>query len=380
MDPMADEPAFVTQRLAASARVQLSGRWCIDHGKPMERAARALFDLEGEIKEAVFDLSRVERLDTAGAWLIDRARAELDTKGVATRIESATPEQETLLKEAAFRSFEHERPPGGSLMVDGLAEIGTNVVIVWRDIVNGVAFFGEVVASFARLAAHPWRFRMTSVVFHIENFGFRSIPIIALINFLVGGIVAQQGIFQLSRFGASAFTVDLIGILVLRELAVLLTSIMVAGRSGSAITAELGSMKMREEIDALRVMGLDPVDVLVMPRLMALVVCLPILTFIADLSALLGALVVSWRYGGISPDIFMSRLQSAIAMNTFLVGIIKAPVMATIIGMIAAIEGFRVEGSAESLGRQVTASVVKAIFMVIVIDGLFAMLFAAIDY
>ena len=173
---------------------------------------------------------------------------------------------------------------------------------------------------------------------------------------------------------------DLIGILVLRELAVLLTSIMVAGRSGSAITAEVGSMKMREEIDALRVMGMDPMEVLVVPRLLALMISLPLLTFLSDIAALFGGLVVTWSYGGISPEVFMARLQGAIGFNTFMVGLIKAPFMALVIGMIAAMEGLAVEGSAESLGRQVTASVVKSIFMVIVVDGLFAMFFAAIEY
>ena len=249
-----------------------------------------------------------------------------------------------------------------------------------RDMLDGVAFFGRIVAAVGGMLVRPARFRLTSVVYHIENFGLRALPIIALINFLVGCIVAQQGLFQLRRFGAATFTVDLIGILVLRELAVLLTSIMIAGRSGSAITAELGSMKMREEIDALRVMGLDPIDVLVLPRLTALVIALPLLTFLADLAAIFGGLVVGWVYGGISPEIFLARLKDAIGLNTFLVGLIKAPVMALVIGMIAAIQGFAVEGSAESLGRRVTFAVVKSIFMVIVVDGLFAMFFAYIDY
>jgi len=154
----------------------------------------------------------------------------------------------------------------------------------------------------------------------------------------------------------------------------------VAGRSGSAITAEIGAMKMREEIDALRVMGLDPVEVLIVPRFLALLIALPLLTFLADMAAIFGGLVVAWVYGGISPEIFLSRLQNAIGLNTFLVGLIKAPFMAGAIALIAAVEGFAVLGSAESLGKRVTASVVKAIFMVIVVDGLFAMFFAAIKY
>ena len=188
------------------------------------------------------------------------------------------------------------------------------------------------------------------------------------------------GIFQLARFGATPYVVDLIGVLVLRELGVLLTSIMIAGRSGSAITAEIGSMNMREEIDALRVMALDPMEVLVLPRIVALMAALPILTFLADIAALFGGLLVGWVYGGISPEVFLSRLQVAIGVNTFLVGLIKAPFMALVIGLIASVEGFRVRGSAESLGRRVTASVVNSIFMVIVVDGLFAMFFAGVRY
>jgi phospholipid/cholesterol/gamma-HCH transport system permease protein len=226
----------------------------------------------------------------------------------------------------------------------------------------------------------PRRFRPSAVVNQLEHIAYRGVPIIVLISFLVGCIVAQQGIFQLVRFGATAFVIDLIGILVLRELAVLLTSIMVAGRSGSAFTAEIGSMKMREEIDALRVMGLDPMEVLILPRILALVIGLPILTFISSIAALAGGGVTAWVYGDISIDVFLSRLKEAVGINTFLVGLIKAPFMALVIGIIATLEGLAVEGSAESLGRHVTSSVVKAIFMVIVLDGLFAVFFAAIRY
>ena len=251
---------------------------------------------------------------------------------------------------------------------------------VVRDLAEGIVFLGKIVSASLRILFKPARLRATSVVFHLEAFGLRGVPIIALINFLVGCIVAQQGVFQLQRFGAATFAVDLIGILVLRELAVLLTSIMLAGRSGSAITAEIGSMKMREEIDALRVMGMDPVEVLIVPRFLALLIALPLLTFVADMAAIFGGMMVAWAYGGISPEVFLTRLQNAVALNTFLVGLIKAPFMAAMIALIASVEGFAVQGSAESLGRRVTASVVKSIFMVIVVDGLFAMFFAAIKY
>jgi phospholipid/cholesterol/gamma-HCH transport system permease protein len=197
---------------------------------------------------------------------------------------------------------------------------------------------------------------------------------------IVGAIVAQQGAFQLRYFGADLFVVDLVGILVLREMGVLLTAIMIAGRSGSAITAEIGSMKMREEVDALTVIGLNPVGVLVFPRLVALVIAMPCLTIISNFAALGGAIVISYYYSGIDPSQFVDRLRQAIDLSTIFAGLIKAPFMALIIGIVGSVEGLKVGGSAESLGRHVTASVVKAIFVVIMIDGMFAIFYAAIGF
>jgi phospholipid/cholesterol/gamma-HCH transport system permease protein len=203
-------------------------------------------------------------------------------------------------------------------------------------------------------------------------------PIVALMSFLIGGILAQQGAFYFRRFGAELYVVDLAGMLTLRELGVLLTAIMVAGRSGSALTAELGSMKMREEIDALRVLGIDPVEVLILPRLLALITALPILTLIADIAALFGAALNSAAFGSIPGAVFASRLHEAIDMQEFFVGFVKAPFMALIIGLIAALEGLNVQGSTESLGERTTQAVVKSIFFVIVVDGFFAVFFVAI--
>jgi phospholipid/cholesterol/gamma-HCH transport system permease protein len=204
------------------------------------------------------------------------------------------------------------------------------------------------------------------------------VPIILLITFLIGGIISQQGIFHFRKFGAELYAVDLVGILVLREIGVLIVAIMVAGRSGSSYTAELGSMKMREEIDALRTMGFDPVEVLILPRIIVLIIALPVLTFLGSIAALYGGGLVAWLYGGISPDIYISRLTEAISLTHFKVGMIKAPFMGLVIGVVACAEGLRVKGSAESLGLQTTASVVESIFLVIVLDGLFAMFFASI--
>jgi phospholipid/cholesterol/gamma-HCH transport system permease protein len=219
-----------------------------------------------------------------------------------------------------------------------------------------------------------------SIVNQIDHMGVRAVPIILLMSFLIGAIIAQQGAFQLRYFGAEVFVVDLVGILQLREIGVLLTAIMIAGRSGSAITAEIGSMKMREEVDALKVMGLNPVGVLIFPRLVALTVALPLLTVLANFASLLGAATVAWAYSGITFATFTSRLHEAVTLSTVLAGMIKAPFMALVIGIVAAVEGLKVGGSAESLGQHVTAAVVKAIFVVILMDGLFAIFYAAINF
>ncbi|CAN2533884.1 hypothetical+protein [Methylocapsa aurea] len=369
-----------SRREGETAVFALGGEWLLADSHALERDAAGMAASARGAARAIVDLARIARLDTAGAWIIGRALDDLAQAGVAVSVEGARPEHAVLLRETRFRRFETPARCRRLLVVDILADLGRSVVSAAQDAYNGIGFLGEFVFAAGVSFLAVGRFRFTSLVYHIESFGFRSLPIIALINLLVGAIVAQQGIFQLRRFGAGAYAVDLIGILVLRELGVLLTSIMIAGRSGSAITAELGSMKMREEVDALRVMGLSPIEALVTPRILALVLSLPLLTFVADMSALFGGLLVCWVYEGISPAAYLSLLQGAIGRNTFFVGLIKAPFMALIIGMVAAMEGMATRGSAESLGRHVTASVVKAIFMVIVVDGFFAIFFASIKY
>jgi phospholipid/cholesterol/gamma-HCH transport system permease protein len=373
-------PTFSSERSGDAVRLKLAGHWTLDACAGIEQGAEALAAEAGGSIRAVLDLADVQRLDTAGAWLLDRTRQELDSNGVDTQFESVRPEFGILLKEARYRAFAAPARRRGAYLMALCADIGESVAGAGGDLVKAVAFLGAVVAAFGRSLTRPSSFRATSLVSHIETIAFRGAPIVLLINFLVGAIVAQQGIFQLRRFGATILVVDLIGILILRELGVLLTSIMIAGRSGSAITAELGSMKMREEIDALVVMGLKPVEVLIVPRILALIISLPLLTFLADMAAIAGGVLVSWFYGGITPKSFLALLPEAIAVHTFLSGVIKAPFMGLVIGLIACVEGLAVAGSAESLGRQVTASVVKSIFMVIVVDGIFAVFFAAIRF
>jgi phospholipid/cholesterol/gamma-HCH transport system permease protein len=375
------EPTAAIERAGDTVRAALSGRWTADQAPAVEaRVAEIAGAAEHERARVLIDLAQVERLDTLGAWVLDRTRHELGERGLPADFVGLRAEHRILLNEVAYRGFQPLPVVRRNRGMEFLADMGRAVVDAGRDFSRGISFLGEVVTALVRVVTQPRHFRFPSLIHQLEQVAFRGVPIIVLISFLVGCIVAQQGIFQLQRFGATAFVVNLVGLLILRELGVLLTSIMVAGRSGSAFTAELGSMKMREEIDALRVMGIDPIEVLIVPRLLALIIGLPLLTFLSKMAALLGAGLTAWLYGDIGPESFLARLQSVITLNHFLVGMIKAPFMALVIGVIASIEGLAVEGSAESLGRHVTSSVVKAIFMVIVLDGLFAVFFAAIRY
>ena len=377
---MAVAPSVIPKDGAEGMVLSLAGDWIVAEGRTLETSAAALTSAARGAKSAVIDLASVERMDTAGAWMISRARAKLAGDGVPAAYRDARPEHALLLQDAGYRPLAPPKVVRQNHGLTLLAAVGETVYSSGIDLIDIVDYLGEIVTMWWRLALFPWRWRWTSVAHHLEMYSLRSVPIIALINFLVGAIVMQQGVFQLARFGASPYAVNLVGVLGLRELGVLMTAIMIAGRTGSAITAEIGSMNMREEIDAMRVMALDPLEVLIMPRLVALAVALPILTFVADMSTLAGGLIVSWLYAGMTPQVFFTRLQGAIATETFLVGLIKAPFMAVVIGLIASTEGMEVRGSAESLGRCVTASVVKSIFMVIVMDGVFSIFFSAIDY
>ncbi len=361
---------------ATGQTMRMTGNWTMRHGRTVETLMEQAASAEQPL---TLDFSAITAFDTLGALALSRLRLDRQTAGRPTAFAGMSRSHEILLAEAKVQPGT-ETPHKAASSVDILVDIGKGMSGIGRDFTGGISFLGGFVAALGRMIVQPSRFRWPAIVKQIEMFGFRSVPIIALISFLVGGIIAQQSVFQLSTFGTTAFVADLLGVLILRELGVLLTAIMIAGRSGSAITAEIGSMKMREEIDALRTMGLDPMEVLIVPRILALVICMPMLTFIASMSGLFGGGLVAWIYGDVSPDVFLTRLQSAVRINTFMVGMIKAPVMALVIGVIASIEGMAVKGSAESLGTQTTASVVKAIFMVIVVDGLFAMFFASIRY
>ena len=362
--------------------VALTGIWTTRTVSLVDRRMREL-ESQPDRGTVRLDLSGIEKMDTAGAWLVQRLVVSLGRSGRAVELIGPSPQVSTLLgavSDAAAGEGIPVPPAGQPLLIATLDRVGRLVAGLGGDFLMGMHILGATIRGAQGKFGRGHGLRLTAIVYQMEKIGVGAIPVVMLMSTIIGAIIAQQGAFQLRYFGAEIFVVDLVAILVLREIGVLLTAIMVAGRSGSSITAEIGSMKMREEVDALTVIGLNPIGVLVFPRLVALVVMLPCLTILANAAALLGAIFVAWTYSDIPPAAFIDRMRIGIDLTTIMAGMIKAPFMALIIGIIASVEGMKTGGSAESLGRHVTSSVVKAIFVVIVVDGLFAMFYAAIDF
>ncbi|MGO9359779.1 MAG: MlaE family lipid ABC transporter permease subunit [Xanthobacteraceae bacterium] len=375
---MSGEPVLERVTVGGGVALRASGIWTAQYADAIERMVDDAEKLERGQAAVLIDVSKVARLDTFGAWLIERLRRGLSEAGAESRIAGLSADYSSLLNEVrrVGPAVPAERTP---FTITGLLDsVGRSVVEMGDMMAVLAGMTGALLVAVSHVMRRPASFRLTSMVHHVEQVGWRAVPIVMLITFLIGCIIAQQGLFHFRQFGADVFVVDMLGILVLREIGVLIVAIMVAGRSGSAYTAELGSMKMREEIDALRTMGFDPVEVLILPRILALLISLPALAFIGGMAALYGGGLVAWLYGGVDPDAFLFRLREAITLDDFMVGMIKAPFMALVIGIVASVEGLLVEGSAESLGQHTTASVVKSIFFVIVMDGVFALLLASI--
>lgn len=367
------------ERDGTSLRLVLSGAWSLPGAAALARQVAGLNT--GGLRRAVIDTARLDRLDTAGAVVLQRLWRRLAAQGATVEWPGARPEHRTLFDYAAGGDGAMlAKPAGESGALALVAYFGWLTLFFLREARRFVAFIGRVTESTARVAMRPGRLRLTSMVHHMEEAGLRAIPIVGLLSFLIGMVMAYQGSGQLRRFGADIFVVDLIGISVLRELGVLLTAILIAGRSGSAFTAQIGTMKVNEEIAAMRTLGLDPVEVLVLPRMFALVLTMPLLTFFADIMGLFGGAIMAWSTLNIDLMLFARRLQDSITLNTFLVGLVKAPVFAALIGMVGCYEGLRVKRDAASVGRLTTRAVVQSIFLVIVVDALFSIMFNLIGF
>jgi len=326
-----------------------------------------------------FDLAALDRLDSAGAWLLLRTEHALAARGNSVEIANLQPRFAPLLEQLRARGvvepLPHPIPPHHSF-VGFVARIGEITLVLLHRLYQILGFGGLVVVTLGQLIRHPRRLRFIATLVQMERVGLDSLPIVGLLSFLIGVVFAYQGADQLRRFGAEIYTVNLLGISILRELGVLLSTIIIAGRSGSAFTAQIGTMQVNEEIDAMRTLGLDPIEVLVLPRLLGLVLTLPLVVFFADFMGLLGGGLMCWAVLDISLPGFVTQLHSAIGEGTLWVGVVKAPFFASIIAIVGCYEGLSVTRSAESVGRLTTQSVVESIFFVIVSDAAFSIVFS----
>jgi phospholipid/cholesterol/gamma-HCH transport system permease protein len=360
--------------------IEAGGAWTLEELVRLDAARQTLLvAAEADGAAARIDLAALDALDTAGAWLLHQLERNLESLGWRVELVGLRDGHAALLAEIGRL----QAPPPAPVaeinpFVRVLANLGRNTLAAGAEAARLLSFYGQTVLTLARVLLRPSRLRLTSLTHHLEQTCVNALPVVGLISFLIGIVMAYQGADQLRRFGAEIFTVDLLAISALREIGILLTAVVVAGRSGSAFTAQIGMMKVNEEIDALRTLGLDPLEVLVLPRLLALMIALPLLAFFADIMALFGGGVMCAFVLDISPDQYINRLSEAIWPRTFWVGIVKAPVFAFVIAMVGCYEGLTVDGSAESVGRKTTLSVVVAIFLVIVCDAIFSIVFSSL--
>ncbi len=357
--------------------LRITGDWTLAHYANLKKLSDTL---DGQYDAgARIDLNGLGALDTAGASLLVELLGPDRIEQSAEQTDCSLSAADRALLKTVYRSLNDfcvpDKAPEEAAGIQVLARIGRAVDTVWQDSKKLLGFIGLILETFARGILRPKRWRITPMVAHIEQTGLDAAPIVALLTFLVGAVVAFLGATVLKSFGATIFTVDLVAFSFLREFGVLLTAILIAGRTASAFTAQIGSMKANEEIDAIRTLGLDPMELLVLPRVMALLVSLPMLTFLAMLSGIVGGGVVCAVALDISPAMFLSLLQSDIGVQHFLVGMVKAPIFAFLIAAIGCLEGFKVSGSAESVGAHTTSSVVQSIFVVIVLDAVAALFF-----
>ena len=371
-------PSFSLSEENGHLHLIAKGNWTLKTVNSVDQRLKK--ELDGLNQETVtFDFDTLEEMDTAGAYVLSRAIK--CTTGRCYDWSIATPHQgQTMLMQAAADARMGQLPDAGRMWYDVLVRIGRATHRFWNEFYDTLAFLGKFFIVLMKLLGTPGKIRWKSVTAMIEEVGIDAAPIIMVLSFFIGAVIAYMGANLLASFGAQIFMVELVGFSVLREFAVLITAIMLAGRSDSAFTAQIGAMRMRQEIDAMTVIGLETYETLVVPRALACLISAPILTFLAMLSGLFGGMIVAWLGPtDVSPILFLARLKESVPIQHFWVGMIKAPFFALIIAIVGCRQGLAVTGSVESLGSRTTASVVQAIFAVITIDAMFAMLFLQLD-
>ena len=369
---------LVASEESGSLVLAATGEWLVATAADLDRRLRGIEVPRGG--RVLLDLTGIDRLDTAGAWLLLRTEHDLTAAGNIVEMRNLRASFEPLIDQVRTAGFvppaRHPRPAHHTI-AGFIARIGEISVGLIARAYSILGFFGVVCATAVRLARQPHRLNVTAIVAQMEQTGVNALPIVALLTFLIGIVIAYQGADYLRFYGLESYTVQLTGASILRELGVLLTAIILAGRSGSAFTAQIGTMRVNEEIDAMRTIGLDPLEVLVLPRLFGLVLTLPMLTLCANFMGIFGGGLMAWSQLGIGIPQFLNQL-STIAPWSFWIGMIKSPFFAVVIALIGCYEGFQVAGSAESVGRLTTLSVVEAIFLVIVTDAVFSIFFSSL--
>ena len=372
MNPLPVTPAAISQ--PTSPELALSGYWTALGIGSLDQQLEALtVPAKAQI---VVDGTGVEGLDTVGVWILQKLLQRLRGEGHAVQLRGWSPRFSKLIELVAQQPDVSLSLPPSSSSVEG---IGRATEAAGEQALAFLSFIGETAIALAGSIAHPARMRWRPILHNIRSAGFDALPIIGLLSFLLGIVIAYQAADQLRRYGANLFVADLVGLSILREFAPLITAIIVAGRSGSAYAAQIGTMSVTEEIDAMRTIGIKPIEMLVLPKIIALIIVLPLLTFFADVLGVFGGMITARAQLGVGFEDFLDRFVKAVSVSSYMIGIGKAPVFAGIIVLVGCFQGFRTSGGAESVGRQTTRSVVQAIFLVIVADALFSVLFSLLD-
>lgn len=365
-------------RTGAVSRLVLQGDWLVGEAARMDEALTSL-DVAG-ISRLAIDGSKIDRLDSAGAWLTLRTRRRLEAKGISVKEVLLPANYRALYQRLESEALAPAAPhPRRRTFSDFLEQVGRGTTHVFRQTYDLVGFLGRVaVETWEVILAPRHELPLPAFVQQIEETGLTALPIVGMLAFLIGIVLAYQGADQLKRFGAQIYTIDFLGVGILRELGGLVTAIVIAGRSGSAFTAQIGTMRVNEETDAMQTIGLNIAEILVLPRVLGLMIALPLLTFYADVVGLVGGMVMTYFDLGITFPAFMRELESAISLKTLLVGLVKAPVFAFVIALVGCFEGLRVERNAGSVGKLTTRSVVESIFLIIALDAGFSVLFSVL--